>query len=201
MEPESVWRARLRWRWRGALQWPAFAALTVLDALLLGQLPIAGDGGTDLVPALLLAFFFNLLAVAVVAPLASRRLRRVRRDLPKVVADDYAGTALLVLVTLSLLTGGLIHRPNVQDAEHDFIVQQDAARRFVARRAPQQFRGRVAESDTIKLGDEYFRTCVPGDDPRRWFCVFVDTADSPPGITMDTNRISNAALSLPAERG
>ena len=69
MESESLWRSRLRWRWRGALQWPAFVALTILDALLLGLLPIAGDEGTDFVPAFLLAMFFNLLAVALVGPL------------------------------------------------------------------------------------------------------------------------------------
>lgn len=198
---EPLWRSRLRWRWRGALQWPLFFALTVLDALILGQLPIAGDGGTDFVPALLLAFFFNLLAVAVVAPLASMRLRRRRADLPKVVADDYAGAALLVVVTAGFVVGGLIHRPNVQDAERDFMVQQQTARRFVATRAPREFRGRAAESNTLVLGEDYYRTCVPGPNPRRWFCLFIDTDESPPGVTIDTNRVSNEALSRPAIPG
>jgi hypothetical protein len=201
MESESLWRARLRWRWRGALQWPVFCVLTVLDALLLGELPIAGDGGTDFVPALLVAFFFNLLAVAVVAPLVGYRLRRRRPDLPKVVADDYAGTVLVFVVTLGLLAGGLAHRSDVRDAEHDFVVQQAAARRFIARQAPPEFRPRAAESDTLKLGDDYFRTCAPGPDPKRWFCVFVETDVAPPGITVDTNRISNATLSRPAAGG
>ena len=201
MESESLWRARLRWRWRGALLWPAFIGLTVADALLLGVLPIAGDGGTEIVSALLLAFFFNLLAVAVVAPLVGLALRRRRPDLPKVVAEDYAGTVLLGCVTAGLLVGGLIHRPDVQDAEHDFIVQQDAARRFVAAQGPPEFRARVRESDSIKLGDEYYRTCVPGPDPNRWFCVFVDTDASPPGITVDTNRVSNGDLQRPAIPG
>jgi hypothetical protein len=201
MASESVWRSRMRWRWRGALLWPVFGALTLVDAFLLGELPIAGDGGTDFVPALLLAFFFNLVAVAVVAPLAGRWLRRRRAEMPKVVADDYAGTALVCLVTAGFVVGGLIHRPQMQDAEHDLVVQQAAAREFAARRAPAPFRARVGESDTLKLGDDYFRTCVPGPDPNRWFCVFVDTGSSPPGITVDTNRVSNAALSLPASRG
>jgi hypothetical protein len=198
---EPMWRSRLRWRWRGALQWPLFLVLTVADALILGQLPIAGDGGTAFVPALLLAFFFNLIALAIVAPLVSRRLRRRRRDLPKVVADDYAGAVLLGVVTLGLVVGGLVHRPDVQDAQHDFLVQQATARRFIATRAPAAFRGRVAESDSIVLGDEYFRTCVPGPNPRRWFCVFINTDESPPGVTIDTDRVSNAALSRPAIPG
>ena len=52
---------------KGALLWPAFWMLTLFDALLLGELPIAGDDGTDLVPALLLSGFFNLVAVGLLA--------------------------------------------------------------------------------------------------------------------------------------
>src|SRR3712207_9201468 len=94
MASESLWRSRMRWRWRGALLWPAFAGLTVLDALMLGELPIAGDGGTAFVPALLLAFFFNLVAVAVEAPPAGRWARRPRGGTAKGVAPRYPGTAL-----------------------------------------------------------------------------------------------------------
>ncbi|MEA2276521.1 MAG: hypothetical protein QOC78_1481, partial [Solirubrobacteraceae bacterium] len=32
---EALWRSRLRWRWRGAMQWPTFAAVMIADALLL----------------------------------------------------------------------------------------------------------------------------------------------------------------------
>src|SRR5213076_1553554 len=80
MERASL--TRLRWRLRGAWMWPAFVALTVADALLLHQLPIATDG-VDVVPALLLAGFLNLVVVAVAAPLAGRLLRRRRPDLPR----------------------------------------------------------------------------------------------------------------------
>src|SRR5215217_2248050 len=40
---ERVWWTRLRWRLRGATMWPAFVPLVALDALLLHELPIAGD--------------------------------------------------------------------------------------------------------------------------------------------------------------
>src|SRR5919107_566608 len=79
---EPLWRSRARWRLKGALLWPAFWGLTLVDALMLGELPIAGDDGTDLVPALLLSLFFNLLAVAVAAPLAAFALRRRRPSPP-----------------------------------------------------------------------------------------------------------------------
>ena len=47
---------------------------------------------------------------------------------------------------------------------------------------------------TIKMEDELFRTCTPGDDPDRWFCVYVSTDTSPPGVTADENRESNESL-------
>ena len=197
MEVESLWRARLRWRLRGALLWPAFVLLTLLDALLLGWLPISGDGGTDFVPALLLGFFFNLVMVAAVAPFAAMLLRRRRPDLPKVVATDRAGTTLVCLVTLGLLAGGLAHRSEVVEARHDFAMQQFAAQRFVSRQAPPEFRRRVAESDSLKLEEDLYRTCVPGNDPKRHFCVLVRTDAMPPGITVDDSRETNAALNEP----
>jgi hypothetical protein len=191
---EPLWRSRLRWRLKGALLWPAFWVLTLLDAILLGRLPIAGDGGTAFVPALLLAGFFNLIAVAVVAPFAGFALRRWRRDLPRVVAFDHAGTALLLCVTGGLLAGGLIHRDNVRATEHDLIVQRAAALEYMREQAPLEFRRSLPATTTIKMEDELFRTCTPGPDPDRWFCVYVATDTSPPGVTVDQNRESNESL-------
>ena len=197
MEVESLWRARLRWRLRGAVLWPVFVVATLADAVMLGQLPIAGDRGTELVPALLLAFFFNLVAIALVAPPAAGLLRRRRPDLPKVIAADRAGTAMVCVVTLGLLAGGLVHRSAVKEAEHDFLVQQMVARDFAARRAPAEFRAGVEGSDSIKLQDDLYRTCVPGDDPDRHFCVLVRTDAMPPGIVVDESRQTNADLNEP----
>ena len=197
MADESLWRARLRWRWRGALLWPLFVLLTIADAILLGQLPLAGESGTRFVPALLLAGFFNLLVVAVIGPLASLPLRKRRPDLPGFVAQDYTGSAGLFCVTLALLAGGLIHRPRMNEARDDLVAQLAAARDYVGRRAPAEFRAHPERATTLKLGDELFRTCVPGPDPKRWFCVFVRTDTSPPGIQVDENRESNESLNRP----
>ncbi|MDQ3739598.1 MAG: hypothetical protein M3389_01520 [Actinomycetota bacterium] len=191
---EPLWRSRARWRLKGALLWPAFWVLTLGDALLLGQLPIAGDGGTAFVPALLLSGFFNLVAVAIVAPLAGSLLRRRRPDLPRVVAFDHAGTALLVCVSLGLLAGGLIHRDERRESEHDLLVQRAAAVRFMQREAPEEFRRSLPATSTIKMEDELYRTCTPGSDPDRWYCVYVATDTSPPGVTADQNRESNESL-------
>lgn len=195
MEETSVRWTRLRWRMRGALLWPAFFGLTLVDALLLGRLPIAGDDGTGLVPALLLAALFNLIAVAVLAPLAGLRLRRRRTDLPKVVADDYAGSVLLVLVTLALLAGGLVHRPSVVDAREDLAEQQARAQAYIARAAPPEFRDGAAVTTSLKLEEDLYRTCAPGPDPKRWFCLLVET--DPVSVTIDPNRESNASLNAP----
>src|SRR5690242_13063099 len=66
---------RMRWRMRGAWQWPAFFAFTLADAAVLALLPFYGGGPGGFVPSVLLAGFFNLAAVAVGAPLAGRLLR------------------------------------------------------------------------------------------------------------------------------
>src|SRR3954454_21252766 len=83
---ESVFWPRLRWRMRGAWQWPAFAALTVVDALLIDRLPFQGDG-PDAIGAVLVAGFANLLVVAVLAPLTGLLVRPSwRPDLLRLVA-------------------------------------------------------------------------------------------------------------------
>ena len=189
MERASL--TRLRWRLRGAWMWPAFVLLTVADALLLHALPIATDG-IDLVPATLLSGFANLLVVAVVAPLSGRLLRRRRPDLPRAVAADYAGAALLVAVTGVVLVGGLLHRPAVQRAERDLRVQAAAARTFLLTEAPPAVRSRLGAADTIRLADGSYRTCVPEGRPRRAFCVFVRTNQNPPVVRADPDRSPNA---------
>jgi len=113
---ERVWWTRLRWRLRGATMWPAFLVAVVVDTVLLRELPIAGDIAPDVFAAILLAFFFNLVIVAVGAPLAGRLVRRRRPGLPKVIADDRAGTALIGLVTVVVLGVGLAHHPAVAGA-------------------------------------------------------------------------------------
>lgn len=189
---ERVWLSRMRWRLRGAVQWPVFAVLVVVDTIVLHELPFAGEG-PDWVQALLLAGFFSLVTVAVLAPLAGRVVARRRTDLPRVVADDYAGAGLLATVTLVLVVAGLAHRDDRAAARDAFAAQSDAVRRYVARRevAP-EFRRNVARATAVAFGDGLFRTCVPSDRPRRSLCLFVDTTDAPPGVRLDPNRADNS---------
>jgi hypothetical protein len=198
---EALWRSRLRWRMRGAWQWPTFAAALVVDTVLLSVLPIAGDRAPGPFPAFLLAGFFNLVVVAVGAPLAGAWLRRRRRTMPKVVADDRAGTVLLVALAGVLVVLGLAHRPAVS-AERDAVAAQaEQARRFVLGQAPRAYRANVERMDTWKQGPNLYRTCVPGPDPTRDFCVLVTTDQDPPGITRDPDQRPNATIAGPDNPG
>jgi hypothetical protein len=194
---ERQWWTRLRWRLRGATMWPAFLAALVVDAVLLRVLPIAGDTAPDVFATALLGFFFNLVAVAVGAPLLGRLVRRRRPGLPKVVADDRAGTALIAGIAAVLLAVGLLHHPVVAAQARAFDLQAAAARQFVIERAPRPFRARVDRMDTWKQKAGLYRTCVPGPSDRRSFCVFVNTAHHPPLVTGDRDQSPNSVLAGP----
>jgi hypothetical protein len=191
----------MRWRLRGATMWPAFVVALVLDAVLLRVLPISGDVAPDAFAAVLLGFFFNLVAVAVGAPLLGRLVRRRRPALPKVVADDRAGTALIGGVAVLLLVLGLVHRPDMQRQERAFDTQAAAARQFVLARAPVRFRAHVDRMDTWKQGPGLYRTCVPGPNERRSFCVFVNTRHEPPLVIGDRDQSPNSVLAGPDNPG
>jgi hypothetical protein len=189
---ETSWKSRLRWRMRGAWMWPAFAGLTLFDGLLLHARPIAGDS-MSVVEGLLLGCLFNLVAVAVVAPLIGALVRRRRRpDLPRIVAHDYAGTGLLVLVSLGLVAGGIAHHPAVSRHRADFRAQAVAVRDYVLHQAP-ALAHRLPEATTLRLDADLYRTCVPGGPTRR-LCLLVNTDQSPPGIRRDPSGEPNESV-------
>jgi hypothetical protein len=188
---ERVWHRRLRWRLRGAWQWPAFVALTVFNGIVLARLPFYGDGPGGVIPGVLLAGFLNLFAVAVVAPLVGSAVRRARPDLPRIVARDYAGTAVLAAIAALLLAGGLLHRPAVADEEGDERAVVGSVHDYVLTQAPEYRDGRGA-IDALRIVPDQYRACVPGDDPSRWLCLIVSTDQHPPGITVDHDQAPNS---------
>jgi hypothetical protein len=188
---ESVFWPRLRWRMRGAWQWPAFAVLTVADAVLIARLPFRGDGA-DALGAVLLAGFFNLFVVGVAAPLCGLLVRRARPDLPSVVARDYAGTALLALVTCALLAGGLAHRSGVVEENADRTAVMMGVHDYVLSQAP-AFQGGLRSPDIVKLEPDRYRACVYGS-ARLPLCLFVNTDQRPAGIRRDPSREPNTGL-------
>jgi hypothetical protein len=194
-QAERLWARRLRWRMRGAWQWPAFALLTLVNGILLTKLPFYSRGAGNLAGGILLAAFANILIVAVVAPLLGRRLRRRRPDLPRLVASDYAGAGALGALSLLFLLGGILHRPAVAADERKDASVGAAARAYVLSQAP-EYRAGIASMDAIQLEDDLYRACVPAHVPDRAVCVFVRTGQSPPGVTRDTDETTNQAYRL-----
>jgi len=185
---------RLRWRLSGAWLWPSFVVVTLLEMVMLHWLPISGDG-SGWIASLLLAGSLNVVAVALLGGLGGLALRRRRRDLPKVVADDYAGLAALAVVGLAFLVAGLVHRP-ARNAEHEAFARQSMAVRLWVQANGDDFtRAHVDAADSVQVDRDLYRTCVPGRDPdrRRWLCLIVDTSHQPPRIRRDRSRESNAS--------
>ena len=198
---EGAWTTRWRWRLRGATQWPMFAAALVVVAVLLHVLPPAGDHGAAAFPALLLSGFLCLVVVAVVAPLAGIWMRRRRPGLPRVVADDQAATLLLGALVALVVAVGLVHRPAVQAAGDALSAQATQARRYILANAPARFHRNVDRLDTWKQAENLYRTCVPGPDPRKSFCVLVNTDQSPPGVVRDPDQRPNDTVAGPDNPG
>jgi hypothetical protein len=185
---ESVRWRRLRWRLRGAWQWPAFVVLTVADAVIVARLPFQGEGA-DAMGAFLVAGFFNLVAVALLAPVFGWLLRRRRRDLPFMIARDYAGAALLVLIFCGILAGGLIHRSAVVEERADQRAVFAAVHDYVVETAP-RFAGGLGAIDNVRLETDHYRACVMGPETLP-LCFFVNTDQTPAGVTRDRSREPN----------
>jgi hypothetical protein len=170
---DRAWLTRMRWRRRGAWMWPAFVVLTVADAVVVHALPFDGDS-EGVVPALLFSGFWNFVAVVVVAHPAGALVRRVRRDLPRFVARDYAGTWLLLVITVVVVAAGI--------ANHSMVVSDVAAMRdaevraiaWIGFRAPPVFRAELQRETTFTLQPgSLYRTCVPSPSGRT-YCVIVN---------------------------
>jgi hypothetical protein len=111
-----------------------------------------------------------------------------------VIATDRAGAVLVAAGGALVVALGLLHHPSVQAARADLSAQATSARRFVISQAPREFQANADHLDTVKQGDDLYRTCVAGPDPHRAFCVFVNTDQSPPGVTRDPDQRTNAAV-------
>lgn len=204
---ERFWTRRLRWRLRGAWQWPAFAVLTLIDGVLLELLPPFGVARMDLILGLLIATFGNLFLVGAVAPFLTRRLARRREEAlaaargsrppPPVLAErevlqDRMGTALLAAGVVAVLVSGLANRPvTVSETEATEEVGRQL-RAYVARSGSEELRRNLDTANTRRLSDGYFRVCIARDGRRRFLCLFVDTEKDPTEVRRDPNAGSNA---------
>jgi hypothetical protein len=154
---------------------------------------VAGEGPSP-AAALVLAGFLNLAMVGVLAPVAGRGLRRVRPDLPRLVANDYAGTALVLGAGIVVVALGLAHRPQVAADERSFRAQADAVRSYFMANAPAIYRAHLARADTWRVGEHLYRTCVPGRSRAQAMCLYVDTSSGRPRLRRDSNPAPNERL-------
>ena len=198
-EALAVWRSRLRWRLSGAWQWPAFAVLTAVNAVVLARLPFSG-GRANLVGCVLAAGLLNLIVVATVPRMGGWLVRRRRPQLPREVAADQAGTAGLVALSVVLIVGGLLHRPALTANDDLAATVIRESHLFASHRAPARYLP-LHGADTVQQGPDLFRTCYSGPDPRRDFCVFVLT-DEPVLIKrVDPDQRPNATIAGPDNPG
>jgi hypothetical protein len=170
---DGAWLVRARWRRRGAWLWPVFVAAVVADAAIGRALPPAGDS-ESLVAAGLLGLVLNLLGVLLCSRPLGALIRKVRPDLPGVVARDYAGTTTVALITTGLLIAGLAHRSTVQAAQNAMRDASARAQAFIGDRAPAEFRRNVEHLDMFTISSGIYRACVPTADGSQTYCVIVD---------------------------
>jgi hypothetical protein len=181
---------RLKWRLRGAWQWPAFMVAIVIEGVLLQALPVWGNGPGDLFAGMLLAAAFNLIIVAILAPLASLLLRRRRPDLPRAIASDYCGAMLIAVLLGCLIVGGIVHHSAVSADKRDRVATARAISTYVHHQE-RDYLGRLGAMTIIKLEPDFYRGCVPASDPGKAMCLFVNTDQSPAGVKRDPETVPN----------
>jgi hypothetical protein len=125
--------------------------------------------------AALVGLVLNLIAVILLSRPLSLLLRRRRRDLPTVVARDYAGTTVVLAITLALLTAGLIHHSTVMSDRSALKDAVARAQAWIGDRAPPEFRRNVQYVSTFAIEPgRIYRECVPSALNSRTYCVIVD---------------------------
>ncbi len=197
---ERFWPARIRWRLRGAWMWPTFVAITLLDGLIMWRLPPVGEG-VDLIPAILISTFGNLILVGAVAPWLARRTWKRRPAAepgapPRAqleVLTDRIGTGLLVATVVGVVAVGLAARPTVVSETEETERNAKAFRAFVVAHGDGELIRNLETANTIELGDALFRTCVARDDRQRYFCTLIDASRDPAKVDVDPSAEPNSA--------
>ena len=207
---ERFWTSRLRWRLRGATQWPAFVVLTLLDGLVLDLLPPVATTGLNYLEGVLIATFGNLFLVGALAPFLTKRLARRARvataggppseALPQAgreVLRDRVATALLGAGLLACVASGLANRPVIVSETEATEENARAVRDFVLHAGDEELQRNIETANTIRLGQGFFRTCIARDDRDRFLCLFVDTDKDPTEVRRDPSAEPNSVIRSP----
>ena len=192
---ERFWTRRLRWRLVGAWRWPAFAVFTVLDAVLLHEL------GTGVrfkwAVSLILASFANI-ALLATADVLARLTARNRAAHGVETADtqlevwiDRGGIALLAAGAVGLAAAGLATHHIVVSETRATEANAHAVETWVGHNASAEYRRNLETANTVRLAQDYFRTCIANDDRDRFLCLFVETRRKPPQVERDPSVLPN----------
>ena len=185
---ERIWARRLRWRFRGAWQWPVFAIVTLADGAVLYLLPPTGPD-FDPIFGLFVATFGNLVLVGAVAPWIAKRLYRRAHEtgpggavretalsaLPREVLRDRAAVALLGAGVLGLVAAGLGNRQVVVSETKATEDNARLVREYVERNGSAEVKRNLQTANARRLEPDFFRTCINLDDRTKAYCLFVDT--------------------------
>jgi hypothetical protein len=200
---ERFWTSRLRWRLRGATQWPAFVLLTLVDGVVLDALPPVATTGLNLIEGVLIATFANLFLIGAAAPWLTRRLAGRRAaalaaateqtpaEVERDVLQDRVATALLGAGLAAVIASGLANRPVIVSETEATEENARVVRGYVLGTGDEELRRNLETANTIRLGEGYFRTCVARDDRERYFCLFVDTRKDPAEVVRDPSAEPN----------
>ena len=98
-----------------------------------------------------------------------------------------AGTA----AAFTGMAAGLAARPLI-------VVETDQRERgakaledFVNVHGSAELRRNLEASDTARLADGYYRSCIPHDDRRRWSCYFIDARKKRTTLIPDPSQLPN----------
>jgi len=170
----------MRWRLRGAWMWPSFVVLAIVDGVIVSWRPFLGDSGSPVV-GVLLGWVASLVLMTVLSPPLGWALRRVRSDMPTLVARDYAGAAICLLITCALLVGGLIHHRTTVADQNALEDASATAEAYIGDHAPQQFLSNLRSLSAYEVQPpEIYRICAhasklpAGRTGPAWYCVSVN---------------------------
>ena len=174
---------RLRWRLRGAWQWPAFVVLTVLDGVLLDACCRSTRAARRACsPGVLLAGFVNLLAVAVIAPLVGLRAAPPPAGPAELIAARLRGHVAAARRSRAAFAGRRARRTGrrcaAESARGRGRARDARLRDLAGARVPRAGWPRSTPCGSSPTATA--RAC-PGRDRERWLCLFVSTDQQPPG--------------------
>lgn len=168
---------RLRWRLRGAWLWPSFLVLSVADAVIIHSLPPAGQSAS-LIGGLLLGASLSLLGISLLGGVVGALVRRLRPDMPRIVARNYAGALIALAVTGAFLAAGIVHRPAIASTQRAVDEAVARAEDYIGMHAPAAFQHdlRVLETDPLEA-PQIYRICVSDLTHAHYYCVTVNLGD------------------------